>query len=150
MRRLRFVLAADFGSVSNVGAVQVRLLLQVPVAVVDFEGVQVNAVESRQEVERKFAIDGGAANVEDFHEHFVGAHPVRALFGFQGLLVVMHHGGEIAFGALLFGGFAEEALQVLGAFFHRRNRLLQCAVVGLAEESLRGGEETLGVFVIGL
>ena len=62
----------------------------------------------------------------------------------------MHHGGEIAFGALFFGCFAEEALQVLGAFFHRRNRLLQCAVVGLAEESLRGGEETLGVFVIGL
>ena len=82
VRRLRFVLAADFGGVGDVGTVQVRLLLQVPVAVVDFEGVQVNAVESRQEVERKFAIDGGAANVEDFHEHFVGAHPVRALFGF--------------------------------------------------------------------
>ena len=150
MRCLRFVLAADFGGVGNVGSVQVRLLLQVPVAVVDFEGVQVNTVESGQEIEGEFAVDGSAANVENFHEHFVGADPVCALFGFQSLLVVMHHSREIAFGALLLGAFAKESLQVLGAFFHRRNRLLQRAVVGLAEECLRSGEETLGVFVIGL
>ena len=102
VRRLAFVAAANFGSVRDVGPVEACLLLQVPVAVVDFERVDEDAVESGQEVEREFAVDGGAALVEDFHEGFFGAGPgvsfVARLLGLDGLFLVVHDGGEVAFG----------------------------------------------------
>ena len=61
----------------------------------------------------------------------------------------MNHGWEVAFYGGLLCLRVEERLQVCSAFFYRGNRLLERAVVGLAEVCLGGREETLGVFVIG-
>ena len=63
VRHLALVLSADFGRVGDVGPVEAGLLFQVPVAVVDFERVQVDPVVAGQEVECEFAVDGRSAGI---------------------------------------------------------------------------------------
>ena len=147
---LRFVTAADFCSVGDVGSVECSLLFEFPIAVVNFEGVQVNAVKARQKVECEFAIDGCTALVQNFKEHFFAADPVGAFFGLEGFFLVMDDGREVAFDGGLLCLRAEKRLQIGSTFFDRGNRLLERAVICLAEICLSGREETLGVFVIGL
>ena len=110
MCRLAFVATANFSRVCNIGSVECCLLLEFPVAVVNFESVQENAVIARQKVERKFAINGCTALVQNFEEHFFAADPVGALFGLEGFFLVMNHGGEVAFDGGLLSLRAEERL----------------------------------------
>ena len=150
VRHLAFVLAADFGRVGDVGAVEASLLFQVPVAVVHFERVEEYAVVTRQKIESELAVDGGTSHVEDFHEHLLAPAPRLVLFGLQAFLAVVHHGGEVALDCFLLGLRAQQALDVAGTFFHGRDGLLQRAVVCLPEERLGGAEEAFRVFVVGL
>ena len=118
--RLALVSAADFCGVGDVGPVQADFLLQVPVAVVDFERVDVDAVKTGQEVEGELAVDGRAAQVEDFHEHLVGADPVGTLLGLERFFVVMHDGGEVALGPGLLRCGREQALDACRALLSTR------------------------------